>query len=120
MPRPKGSKNKVKKAAAGTDFQALIDENDLIYTDINHFAWTVEHAYYPDTPNVFLGESFLDGEAALPELNADTQNWLFLSAPVTEEVTAALGSQQMTAEPVVENGYIGTGNVWIYRVTNQS
>ena len=97
-----------------------IDENDLIYTDINHFAWTVEHAYYPDTPNVFLGESFLDGEAALPELNADTQNWLFLSAPVTEEVTAALGSQQMTAEPVVENGYIGTGNVWIYRVTNQS
>ena len=26
MPRPKGSKNKVKKAAAGTDFQALIDE----------------------------------------------------------------------------------------------
>lgn len=26
MPRPKGSKNKAKKAAAGTDFQALIAE----------------------------------------------------------------------------------------------
>lgn len=62
-----------------------MDVNDLIYTDILHFAWTVADVYYPGTP-------------------------------ISEEATGRLGEMDYEPELVVDCGYIGTGDVWVYKV----
>lgn len=93
-----------------------IDENDFIYTDILHFAWTVEEVYYPDVGNSLFGQPEWWGTLELPELTSDVEYWLFLSAPISEDIQDNLRAQDRSADMIVENGYIGTGNVWIYRI----
>lgn len=95
-----------------------IDERDVIYTNITHFAWTVGKVYYPDTPNYLFGHAERWGPDKLPLLDFEAENWLFLGEPITEEITADLAGQGYMAEMVVEKGYIGTGDVWVYRIEN--
>ena len=94
--------------------QPEMDENDFIYTDIGHFEWTVATSYYPNTPHNIFGAGW--GLKALPELDSETQYWLFLSQPVSEDITLNLENQAKKAELVIDNGYIGTGDVWVYKV----
>lgn len=99
--------------------QPEMGDNDFIYTDIVHFAWTVEYSYYPDTPNNLFGHEEWWGPVELPELDSETQYWLFLAAPISDNVSENLDNQDKQAELIVDNGYIGTGNVWIYKVINK-
>ncbi len=96
-----------------------IDENDFIYTDMVHFAWTVEKVYYPNTPNCLFGQEKWWGPAELPKLDSEREYWLFLSKPISDEITQNLNAQKCSAKLVVNNGYIGVGNVWIYRIVNE-
>lgn len=94
--------------------QPEMDENDFIYTDIGHFEWTVATSYYPNTPHNIFGVGW--GLKELPELDSETQYWLFLSQPVSKDITINLENQAKKTELVIDNGYIGTGDVWVYKV----
>lgn len=91
-----------------------MDESDFIYTNMPHFEWTVASSYYPETPHAIFGVSW--GAKELPELDGDMQYWLFIAEPVSEDILTNLEKQGKTVEVVSENGYIGTGDVWIYKV----
>lgn len=93
-----------------------IDEDAFIYTDIVHFAWTVATVYYPNTPHDLFGHAEWWGPLKITNLNPNTDYWLFLGTPISEEVTEDLNSQNYQAELVVDQGFIGTGDVWVYRV----
>ena len=96
-----------------------ISDDDFIYTDMVHFAWTVATAYYPNVPHNLFGHDEWWGPHDLSGLDSDVQYWLFLSNPISETVKEDLNNQGKYADIVVENGYIGTGNVWVYKVINQ-
>lgn len=87
-----------------------VDEDDFITTDIDHLSWTVSLVYYPNTPRRLFG-----GEE-LPEFSFDVNNWLYLGEPISDGLLENLKRQNCHAELVVENGYIGTGDVWVYKV----
>lgn len=91
-----------------------INGDDYITTDINHFNWTVSQVYYPDT-----GRRLFSG-MELPEFNHDLNNWLFLSQPISDGIIESLKEENYTAKTIVENGYIGTGSVWIYKLVEES
>lgn len=99
--------------------QNEIKNDDFIYTDIVHFAWTVSSVYYPDTPNSLFGHVEWWGPEDLSDLDSKTQYWLFMSAPITDSIIANLSEQGKAAELIVDDGYIGTGNVWVYKVNNE-
>lgn len=91
-----------------------IDENDCITTNILHLHWTVSQVYYPNTSHeYFIGTS-------LPQFCFDMENWLFLSTPITDEMINTLELQNCKADLFVENGFIGTGDVWIYKVVEKA
>lgn len=99
--------------------QPEIDENDYIYTDIVHFAWTVKYAYYPETPGTLFGHPEWEwGIDEIPKLDSGIDYWLFLGESISEDIFNNLSSQSRTVIPVVEQGYIGTGDVWIYRIVD--
>lgn len=98
--------------------QPIIDSDDYIYTNIVHFAWTVADAYYPKIAHNLFGHSEWWGSADLSELDSNVQYWLFLSKPITDDISQCLNEQSKTTELIVDNGYIGTGNVWVYKVIN--
>lgn len=94
----------------------LMQENACIYTDIVHFSWTIRSVYYPNIPHVLFGQPSWGSELELPSLDSAKENWLFLGNPISETVMLNLQAQNKNVELVVDYGYIGTGNVWIYRV----
>ena len=101
--------------------QSEIDENSFIYTDIVHFAWTVAGVYYRQTPHDLFGHDEWWGPAELPELDIKkTDFWLFLGNPISEEVARNLRDQELDVEIVVDKGYIGTGDVWIYKIIQKN
>ena len=75
--------------------------------------------YYPDTPNSLFGHVEWWGPEDLSDLDSKTQYWLFMSAPITDSIIANLSEQGKAAELIVDDGYIGTGNVWVYKVNNE-
>jgi hypothetical protein len=90
-----------------------IGSQDYIYTDVNHFAWTQGYAYYPNTKNSEIRSGML------PELDSSKQNWLFLGSPISEKILTQLDEQGKTAVTVVEKGYIGSFNMWIYKIIDK-
>ena len=94
--------------------QPNINEKSFMYTDIVHLAWTVEKVYYPNTPNNLFGHAEWWGPLEIPELDPNVDYWLFLSNPISDDIVSNLNGQGYNAEIVVDNGFIGTGNVWIY------
>lgn len=97
--------------------KTVMDENDQIYTDIVHFAWTVSQVYYPNNERSVFGPSRLWGcPVELPQLSKEIDYWLFLGSPISNSIIENLANQQMKAELIVDKGYIGTGDVWVYKV----
>ena len=96
----------------------IIDEHDFIYTDIIHLAWTVASVYYPKTPHDLFGYAEWWGPIELPEFDTSVDYWLFLSSPISDHILDNLHNQNCDAKLVVENGFIGTGSVWIYKVVH--
>ncbi|MEE0861708.1 MAG: hypothetical protein U0L79_01880 [Lachnospiraceae bacterium] len=97
--------------------KTVMDENDQIYTDIVHFAWTVSKVYYPNNERSAFGPSRLWGcPVELPRLSKENDYWLFLGGPISNNIIENLANQQMKAELIVDKGYIGTGDVWVYKV----
>ncbi|SFS83097.1 Dolichyl-phosphate-mannose-protein mannosyltransferase [Succinivibrio dextrinosolvens] len=96
-----------------------IKESDFIYTDITHFAWTICESYFPNIKHDLFGHLEL-GNWGLPErlTNLDTkqQYWLFLSSPISNQIEEDLKAQNLSTRLAIENGFIGTGNVWVYEV----
>ncbi len=93
-----------------------IDEDDFIYTDIVFVEWTIADVYYPSTKHGMFGRSEWIGPAELPLLDDSYTNWLFLSESISDDICDNLLAQGKKAELVVNNGFIGTSNVYIYRV----
>lgn len=98
--------------------QSRIDEDDVIYTDDAYFSWTIEGAYYPGTKNILVGQTHMWGVADLSNLDPNTQYWLFLTKPISKDYIDSLTEQKMVANLVVNQGYIGTRDMWIYKVVN--
>ena len=96
--------------------QPMITKNDLIYTDIVHFAWTVSESYYPNIPHNLFGHKEWWGPVSLPILDKSKNFYLFLSNPISDELKEYLKHQAREYEILVENGYIGTGAVYVYKV----
>ena len=96
--------------------QPMITKNDFIYTDIVHFAWTVSESYYPNIPHNLFGHKEWWGPVSLPILDKSKNFYLFLSNPISIELKENLKHQSREYEILVENGYIGTGAVWVYKV----
>lgn len=94
--------------------------NDFIYTDIVHFAWTVADVYYPGTPHELFGHTEWWRLVELPELDEEKDYWLFLGAPISEGVTVRLREMGYESEIVVDRGFIGTGNVWVYKAVPET
>lgn len=98
--------------------QTMITKNDFIYTDIVHFAWTVSESYYPNIPHNLFGHKERWGPEKLPILDKSKNFYLFLSNPISNELKENLKHQSREYEILVENGYIGTGAVWVYKVSS--
>ena len=93
-----------------------IDGDAFIYTDIQHFDWSVVDVYYPETPHEMVDGTEWWGPDKDSGPEGDTVYWLFLGAPVSEEVTSHLGDMGYGLELVVDCGYMGARDVWIYKV----
>lgn len=113
----KAEKANNKRLRYTLEMTSEIDENAYITTDIGHFNWTVSQVYYPNTPRRLC--RFSSGEE-FPEFDLSMGNWLFLSKPASEDIMKGLGNQGCDVEIVVENGYIGTGCVWVYKVVEDA
>lgn len=98
--------------------QPMITKNDFIYTDIVHFAWTVSESYYPNIPHNLFGHKEWWGPVSLPILDKSKNFYLFLSNPISIELKENLKHQSREYEILVENGYIGTGAVWVYKISS--
>lgn len=96
--------------------QPELDETDYIYTNIVHFAWTVGDVYYPRTPHNLFGHPEWWGPTKLENLDSNIQYWLFLSAPIYEDVLNNIDELYCHVDMVVDSGFIGTGNVWVYKI----
>lgn len=97
--------------------QPRMTENSVIYTDLLHFAWTVEAVYYPDTPNNLIGHSEWWGTDELPKLDDDKENWLFLGEEISSSLNDEVTAQGYEAVLLDDHGFIGTGNTyWIYEL----
>ena len=96
----------------------MIDEKDFIYTDSVHFAWTVEESYYPNTPRNLFGHAEWWGPAELPVLDNSYDYWLFLQEPISDAIILNLSNQGRHANLIVDNGYMGVGNMWIYQIVD--
>lgn len=96
-----------------------IKKTDFIYTNITHFAWTICESYYPNINHDLFGHPEW-GNWGLPErltnLDRQRQYWLFLSSPITKQIVEDLKVQNLSAQLIVNNGFIGTGDVWVYKV----
>lgn len=96
-----------------------IKDSDFIYTDIVHFAWTICESYYPNIKHDLFGHPEWGGwgqPERLKNLDTKRQYWLFLSSPISNQIKEDLASQNLTSSLLVDNGYIGTGNVWVYNI----
>lgn len=91
-----------------------IDRDAYITTNIGHFNWTVSQVYYPDTPHRLCSNT------EFPEFDSNIDNWLFLSQPISDDAIKSLESQKYVVKAVIENGFIGTGNVWIYKIVGET
>ena len=87
-----------------------IRENDQIYTDQNHTAWTISRYYYPG-----VSSRYTDFQHFL-ELNKDITYWFYLMQPMSAHVHEGLQSQGFKYETVVHDGILGTHQIWIYKV----
>lgn len=96
--------------------KSIITKKDFIYTDIVHFAWTVSESYFPKIPHQLFGHEEWWGPIELPHLDEQTTYYLFLSQPITQSIQNNLKLQNRSADLIVDNGYIGTGAVWVYYV----
>ena len=81
-----------------------------------HFAWTVSESYYPNIPHNLFGHKEWWRPVSLPILDKSKNFYLFLSNPISSELKENLKHQSREYEILVENGYIGTGAVWVYKV----
>ncbi len=97
-----------------------IGNDDFIYTDIVHFDWTVADVYFTDRSHGLFGQAQWWGPAEIPELDDNIQYWLFLGEPISKEITDHLEDLGYGAELIVDNGFIGTGSVWIYKAISQA
>lgn len=102
--------------------QPKLDKTDYIYTNILQFNGSVADVYYPETPHGLLGYTERGGTSekeAFLDLDKGTDYWLFLENPISVEVSENLDDQNLTAQLVVDMGFIGTGNVWIYKIVDE-
>ncbi len=109
----KNNNNRLKSTLNAT---AEIGEDDFIYTDIVHFAWTICDVYYPITSHDLFGHAEWWGPDEIPVLDDSYSYWLFLSDIISEDVQDNLYKQGKKVEMVVDHGFIGTGNVYIYKI----
>lgn len=93
----------------------VIDESNFIYTDLAYFDWTTSDACYPGTPHGLFGSAEWWGPEQLPELDGNTEYWLFLGEPISEEVMVRLEDMDYEYELIVDYGFTGTGDAWIYK-----
>ena len=90
-----------------------IGKDSYIVTDIYHLSWTVLQIYYPEA------QSMYSNLYPIPELNEEKDNWLFLSAPISEETKNMVLDQGFIPEEIVNNGDIGTYTTYIYHLINE-
>ena len=100
-----------------TSFQ--MDENDFIYTDSVHFGWTLSEAFYPKTPHNIFGHPEWRGPNELPVLDHEADYWLFLSHPISDDINQNLANQGRKADIVVDRGFFGLEDMWIYKVVDE-
>lgn len=96
--------------------QPYMSSKSFIYTDIVHFAWTVEYVYYPHVKKDLFGHKEWWGTEELPVLGDNMQYWLFLGSPISKNILDNLNNQNKKASLIVDRGYIGTGDAWIYKI----
>jgi len=96
-----------------------IKESDFIYTDNLHLAWTLCESYYPNIKYDLFGHPEM-GDWGMPErltnLDSKQQYWLFLSSPISIQIKEDLKAQDLSTRLIVNCGFIGYGDVWIYEV----
>lgn len=63
-----------------------------------------------------FGHAELYGSDKLPALDDNIEYWLFLGEPIDTDIIIQLEDMDYEPELIVDNGYIGTGVVWIYKV----
>ncbi len=100
----------------GADDRIITDISHLdhIYeTASNHYCWTVGEVYYPDTEIEMLSGT------EIPKLSFDKSNWLFLSGEPSNEMLFQLRKQNCAVELLTGNGYVGTYQVYIYKVLKE-
>ena len=95
-----------------------IDENDFIYTNSGDFGWTLSQAYYPKTPHSRFGNPKWEGPMEIPVLDHEADYWLFLTQPIPDDINHNLTNQGRKAEMVVDRGYIGLEDMWIYKIVD--
>ena len=100
-----------------------IDDDDMIYTTNRHFVAWNEKVFYPNTlstADCLFGDDPYCNTKELPELDKSVNNWLFLTEPISDEIQDNLEGQGLCAKLVLEDGYLGEGNLWIYRLVDNS
>lgn len=109
-------RNNIALQATLMETSGKIDTDDCIYTDMIHVAWTVSNVYYPNVPCVYFSDFGDTATSISNEINSSRENWLFLGEPISEALSKILDFNSLHAVLVVENGYVGTWNTWIYQV----
>ncbi len=88
----------------------ISQERSYIMTNIGHLNWNVIDYYYPGAQH-----DLIDG-VTLPQFHKKDTNWLFLSGTISEEIDQCVAERGYSAELVVSGGYVGTYQVWIYKL----
>lgn len=87
-----------------------IDGNSCILTDIDGLYLNIAQVYYPMAKCVLININ------DIPDIDISYDNWLFLSEPIEDETKDKIYEQNLTIKTISENGFIGTGAVWIYKL----
>lgn len=90
--------------------QEQISTGDMILTNTVHVDDQVSEYYYPEVEHQLIT---LD---KFPELEDNVQYWLMIDQSISEELVIYLKEHFYSAQPIVEQGSLGTVSVWIYKL----
>ena len=105
----KDKANDLKCSETQKAMQMLIDENDIVLTNVSHLEWTIFEYYLPKITKRLITNEFGDFEE-------DKIYWLAWDKELTEEDNSWIENQGYLAKEEISDGMLGLNSFHLYRL----
>ena len=90
-----------------------IESDDMILSDVSHIAWTISKLYYQENEVEFLDwDNFIT-------IEPNKDYWFILEEELDNVTGEKISKANADYDLIVEDGVLGTMNVWIYKVNSK-